>query len=80
MDCEQSLELLSGLHDGELDETTAFVVRKHLDDCPPCAGIFDDLSLIVITASEIREPNGSFPFPDENALWQRITLVRGSAH
>lgn len=71
MDCGRSLELLSDFREGSLEEPERVEVREHLDACRPCANIFQDLDLIVVTAQEIRTVE-DFTFPDEDALWQRI--------
>jgi predicted anti-sigma-YlaC factor YlaD len=75
MECEESVELLSELHAGTLEETTAVLVRRHLADCPPCCDVFEDLQTIVITATSLGRMN-DLEFPDENVVWQRITLRR----
>ena len=80
MDCEDSVELLSELHAGALEETTALSVRKHLTDCPPCCGVFDDIQTIVMTATSLRQSGGDMEIPVEDRVWQRITLVRRTVH
>jgi hypothetical protein len=75
MECDESLELLSELHAGTLEETIALTIRRHLADCPPCCGVFDDIQTIVVTATSLGS-NDQLEFPDENTVWQRITMVR----
>jgi predicted anti-sigma-YlaC factor YlaD len=76
MECEESVELLSELHAGTLEETRAILVRRHLADCPPCCDVYDELQTIVITATSLGQSNDTLEFPDENIIWQRITLRR----
>lgn len=76
MECEESLALLSELHAGAIEETTALLIRRHLADCPPCCGVYDDIQTIVLTATSLGQSNDSLEFPDENQVWQRITVVR----
>lgn len=80
MDCEESVALLSELHAGALEETTALSVKKHLADCPPCCGIFDDIQAIVLTATSMRQPGDSLEDSIEDRVWQRLTLVRRTVH
>ena len=76
MECEESVELLSELHAGSLEETRAVLVRRHLADCPPCCDVYDELQTIVITATSLGQSNDTLEFPDENIIWQRITVRR----
>lgn len=76
MKCEESLILLSELHSGELEESTATLIRQHLVECPPCDGIFKDIQTIVMTASALRQESDALEFPDENVIWQRLTLIK----
>ena len=76
MECEESVELLSELHAGALEETQALLIRRHLAECPPCCGVFDDIQTIVITASRLGQSNDQLEFPDENTIWHRVTLRR----
>jgi len=71
MDCEESLPLLSEYHAGALDDTQRNGVRQHLDDCPPCCDVYDDVESIVVSATSLRGEDG-ISFPDENAVWQRL--------
>jgi hypothetical protein len=71
MDCEESLPLLSEYHAGALDDTQRNGVRQHLDDCPPCCDVYDDVESIVVSASSLRGEEG-ISFPDENDVWQRL--------
>lgn len=76
MNCEESLALLSELHAGNVEETRAILIRQHLVECPPCGGVFDDIETIVLSARSLGEDGNIIEFPDENAIWQRLTLVR----
>lgn len=80
MECEESVALLSELHAGNLEETTALLIRRHLADCPPCCDVFEDIQTIVITATSLGQSNDSLEFPDEDAVWQRITMVKRTVH
>ena len=80
MDCEESVALLSELHAGTLEESRAILVRQHLTDCPPCCGVFDDIQAIVLTATSLGQAHDGLEFPDENKIWQRITLVKRTVH
>ena len=74
MNCAESLGLLSEYHDGELDGFQGLQVQEHLDGCPPCAGVYSDLRLIVVTAVEIRY-GADIRFPDEMALWRKLEII-----
>jgi hypothetical protein len=80
MECEESVALLSELHAGNLEESTALIIRRHLADCPPCCDVFDDIQTIVMTATSLGQSNDSLEFPDENTVWQRITMVKRTVH
>jgi hypothetical protein len=80
MDCEESLALLSELHAGTLEESVALLIRRHLNDCPPCCGVYDDIQTIVLTATSLGQSLNQLKFPDEDAIWQRITLLRRTVH
>lgn len=71
MDCAHSIELLSDFRDGVLEEAELTGVRTHLTDCPPCACVYEDLNLIVVTAGELHEFY-EISFPDEDVLWLRL--------
>ena len=79
MDCAKSLELLSDFRDGALGKEDKVFVKGHLADCPPCAGVFQDLDLIVVAASSLRRDDG-LTFPDEDAIWQRMSLGARTVH
>jgi predicted anti-sigma-YlaC factor YlaD len=73
MKCAESLELLSEYHDSALDGALASQVRAHLNGCPPCAAIYQDITRIVLMATEISsEPQ--IEFPDSNVLWHRLKV------
>lgn len=71
MDCEESLPLLSEYHAGALNDAERNGVREHLDGCPPCCDVYQDVESIVVSASSLRGEDG-ISFPDENAVWQRL--------
>jgi predicted anti-sigma-YlaC factor YlaD len=72
MDCAMIVRLLSDYHDGLLPEPEKTLTGDHLISCPCCKGIYDDLVLIVIAASELRQP-ADIDFPVEK-VWQRLGL------
>lgn len=80
MDCEESVALLSELHAGTLEETRALLVRQHLTDCPPCCGIYEDIQTIIVTATALGQSYDGLEIPDENRVWERITVVRRTVH
>jgi hypothetical protein len=80
MDCEESVALLSELHAGDIEESTALMIRRHLDDCPPCCGVFEDIQTIVVTATTLGQTHDGLQFPDEESVWQRITVVKRTVH
>lgn len=80
MECEESVALLSELHAGTIEESTAILIRRHLADCPPCCGVFEDIQTIVTTATSLNEANDGLEFPDEEVIWQRITVVKRTVH
>lgn len=75
MDCAQSLIKLSEYRDKALDEEYSALVKEHLEKCPPCLVIFQDLELIVTSAPAIRSEDG-IAFPDENVIWQRMRITK----
>ncbi len=79
MDCAESLELLSEYQENRLDEGLQANVSEHLRICQPCAGVFEDLQVIVESAGLLHTEEG-ISFPDENAVWQRIRLTRREVH
>ena len=79
MDCAKSLEMLSDFHDGALDEAWRAKVRTHLAECPPCAGVFRDVDTIVLAAAALRGDQ-EIAFPDENLIWQRMSIVNRTIH
>ena len=79
MECAKSLELLSDLHDGMLEEALQAEVRIHLAGCNPCAGVFRDLDTIVLAATTLRT-NSELAFPDERVIWQRMSIGKPTVH
>ena len=75
MDCARSIELLSEYSAGSLGEHDKIFVSTHLLDCVDCKGVFEDLRLIVQTATLLRSENG-ISYPDEEILWQRVSARR----
>jgi hypothetical protein len=75
MDCARSIELLSEYSAGSLGDDDSIFVKTHLLGCADCDGVFRDLKLIVQTALAMRSENG-IAYPDEEALWQRLSANR----
>ncbi len=73
MKCAESLELLSELHANRLDEIIKIAVTEHLVECPPCTDVFQDLIIIIVSASSLQNEE-SIHFPDQRAVWQRVSL------
>ena len=78
MDCAKYLELLSDYCDGALDADTRHLVQTHLKDCIPCDGVSRELDSIVRTAVILRSETISFP--DEEVIWQRLSLTKQIIH
>jgi anti-sigma factor ChrR (cupin superfamily) len=79
MECPESLELLSEYHEGRLDEPARVEVHTHLEKCTPCHGVYQDLSSIVAAASALHTAD-TFSFPDEDLLWQRMSIGKRIIH
>ena len=79
MDCSESLELLSEYRAGALGESETLLVRTHLSGCQDCDGVFKDLELILQAAASLRQTNG-YAYPDENVVWQRLSLSNKPIH
>ena len=75
MDCSRSIELLSEYTADTLGEHDKIFISTHLLDCVDCKGVFEDLRLIVQTATLLRAENG-IAYPDEELLWQRVSVGR----
>lgn len=80
MDCTKFLEMLSDYRDDALDQDMRALVKTHLADCLPCDGIFQDLDAIVNTAVIMRSEIHDISFPDENIIWQRLSLTKQIIH
>lgn len=79
VECEKSLEMLSDYRDGLLGDDERTLVSKHLSKCPPCDGIYKDLDSIILTAIVLRLEEG-VQFPDEEAIWQRLSIGTRTIH
>jgi predicted anti-sigma-YlaC factor YlaD len=75
MDCDRSIELLSEYSVGSLGEDDILFVKTHLTACTDCNGVFEELRMIVQTATLLRTENG-IAYPDEEVLWQRVSASR----
>ncbi len=78
MDCARSIELLSDFREDALDGEVYLLVQIHLVECPPCANVFSELTIIIVAAADLRD-NAGIPFPDESVLWRRLALAKGAA-
>lgn len=79
MDCSKSLELLSEYRAGALGESESVLVQTHLSACQDCDGVFKDIELILRAVVSLRETNG-YAYPDEDAIWQRLSLSNKPIH
>jgi len=75
MNCSQAVELLSEYYANALDENSVVEIKTHLVECQPCEGIYEDVTLIVTTARILRGGE-HLPYPDEQILWQRLSIAR----
>ena len=80
MDCAKYHELLSDFCDGALDNDTRTLVQTHLKDCIPCDGLAREVDTIVRTATILRSETDSISFPDEERIWQRLSLTKQIIH
>ncbi len=73
-DCNRSFpeEFLTGYLDEALTQEDAQRVRLHLEDCPECSGIYEDLS-------EMRETTMATEFDSEDIQWDE-TPRSGLSH
>lgn len=57
MSCEQAYREVYAFLDRELNDAELEVVRRHLDDCPPCAHLFRFEGTIVryVRAEAVKE-------------------------
>ena len=76
MDCARSIELLSEYTAETLGENDKILVSTHLLDCVDCKGVFEDLRLIVQTATLLRSTENGIAYPDEELLWARVSAHR----
>ena len=73
VDCEKSLELLGEFQSGALGDAEVVHVRTHLEICIGCHDVLRDLETIVKAAELIRTDDG-ITFPDEEAIWTRLSI------
>jgi Putative zinc-finger len=76
MDCARSIELLSEYTADTLGENDKLFISTHLLDCVDCKGVFEDLRLIVQTATLLRASENGIAYPDEELLWARVSARR----
>lgn len=70
MNCQKCQDLLGDFVDGALAARERDQVARHLEGCPACAVVRDDIESIVRAAHESRDVLVSPPNP--RALWLRI--------
>lgn len=59
--CVEAVEVLYHYIDGDLTEDRRTLIRRHLDDCPPCLDAFDfEIELRAVVQQKCREhvPDG----------------------
>ena len=66
MNCQETLDLLSPLHDGELSADHCKSVDQHLRECPACAAVHANFRAMSSLAQELPDPEP----PAE--LWSHI--------
>ena len=71
MNCEKCQALLSDFLDGTLTGEARVLLGRHLEACPTCTAVRDDLSAIVTTARAAHDY--SIAPPSSHALWLRIS-------
>ena len=55
-ECTEAVEVLYHYLDGQLTEERRVLIKRHLDDCPPCLDAFDfEAELRVVIAHKCRE-------------------------
>lgn len=64
--CEEVRDILSSYHDNELSDETAHLVSEHIDKCPTCSKIEEDIFQI---KSILPELNEDVPFYLRNRLY-----------
>ena len=60
-ECSEAVELLYHYIDGQLTEERRVLIRRHLDDCPPCLDAYGfEAELRVVISQKCREqvPDG----------------------
>jgi mycothiol system anti-sigma-R factor len=56
VNCNETIEILYTYLDGELTEERRIVIKRHLDDCPPCLQAFDfEAELRVVIADRCKD-------------------------
>ncbi len=70
-ECSEAVEVLYHYIDGQLTEERRSLIRRHLDDCPPCLDAFDfEAELRAVIAHKCRER-----VPDE-LRWRVAKAIR----
>ena len=55
-ECSEAVEVLYHYLDGQLTEERRILIKRHLDDCPPCLDAFDfEAELRIVIAHKCRE-------------------------
>lgn len=72
--CLEAVEVLYHYIDGDLTEERRVLIRRHLDDCPPCLEAFDfEIELRTVVAQKCRDH-----VPD--TLKKRVFEALGELH
>lgn len=55
-ECSEAVEVLYHYLDGQLTEERRLLIKRHLDDCPPCLDAFDfEAELRIVIAHKCKE-------------------------
>ncbi|MGH9224510.1 MAG: mycothiol system anti-sigma-R factor [Acidimicrobiales bacterium] len=55
-ECTEAVEVLYHYLDGQLTQERRILIRRHLDECPPCLDAFDfEAELRIVIAHKCRE-------------------------
>ena len=60
-ECSEAVEVLYHFLDGQLTEERRILIKRHLDDCPPCLDAFDfeaELRQMIALRCRERVPDG----------------------
>lgn len=78
-DCERCIEVLSEFYAGMVAEWELNLIRAHLIECPPCQSVLQDIEAIVLAAAALKSDD-NIDYPDENVIWERISMIKKLVH